>query len=88
MVLCIDVRNEAGPKLKLTQPSATTLRCASKLYTIDKDHRSSFKLWNCIMVNPQKDGLYTMFYTGDGSCGETWHDRCKKEKKTASAGSS
>jgi hypothetical protein len=40
------------------------------------------------MVNPQKDGLYTMFYTGDGSCGETWHDRCKKEKTPASAGGS
>ena len=88
MVLCTDVRNEAGPKIKLTQPSTTTLRCANKLYTIDKDFRSSFHLHNCIMVNPQKDGLYTMFYIADGSCNETWHNRCKMQKKTASAGSS
>jgi hypothetical protein len=82
MVLCTDARNEDGPKINLTQPAPTVLRCEKKLYTIDKDFRSTFLLRNCIVVNPQAKGLYTMFYTGDGTCDETWHDRLTKPETT------
>ena len=81
MVLCTDARNENGPKIDLTQPNTKTLRCDKKLYTIDKEFISTFRLHNCIMVNPQPDGLYTMFHVGDGTCNETWHDRKKRKEK-------
>jgi hypothetical protein len=79
MVLCTDARNEDGPKITLTQPAPSVLRCEKKLYKINKE--CSFSLRNCIVVNPQPKGLYTMFYIADGTCDEIWHDRLKPEEK-------
>jgi len=81
MVLCADACDENAPKIELTQTSPTTLRCNKKLYEIDEEYRSTFRLVNCIAVHPKPDGLYTMFYIRGGSCEETWHKRLKSKAK-------
>jgi len=77
-VMCKDVRTNERTTVKVEQPSPTTLRCEGILYQIDPDSMENFKLPNCCVVNPQKDGLYTMYFLADRAPGaevnETWHD--------------
>jgi hypothetical protein len=86
-ILCTNALNENGPKISLTQISPLILKCKGKLYSIEKEYQSIFHLQNCITVNPQDDGLYTMFYIEDGTCDETWHDRLKGDYRRRGNGS-
>jgi hypothetical protein len=79
-VLCKDIRTDEKTNVKVMQVSPTVLKCEGTLYNIDPSFKNIFKLNNCITVNPQKDGLYTMFYVSDSDhapgaeVNETWHD--------------
>lgn len=79
-VLCKDARTNDDSVVKIEQKSRTTLKCEGKVYTIDPEFRKIFKLHNCVQANPQKNGLYTMFYlddndrSADAIVNETWHD--------------
>ena len=79
-VLCKDVRTNERTTVKVEQPSATTLRCEVILYQIDPESIANFKLQNCCVLNPQKDGLYTMYFLAyhdhrapGAEVNETWH---------------
>jgi hypothetical protein len=67
--------------------SSTLLYCEQKFYLIDPELKRLDERQIC-QVNPQEDGLYTMYYDvvllakegpdldlRDGPVGETWHDR-------------
>ncbi len=81
-VLCKDIRTNERTTVKVEQPSSTTLRCEGILYQIDPESIENFRLHNCCVVNPQKDGLYTMYFLCDedhrqangAEVNETWHD--------------
>lgn len=79
-IFCIDCRNEAVP-IEVSQPYPTVLKCENKLYEIDPEYRSVFKIENCHTINicPTSDALYTMFRLEEenGTYVETWHDRWK-----------
>lgn len=79
-VICRDVRTDEKTTVKVEQISPTVMKCEGVLYEIDPLVKDDFKLSNCVVANPQKDGLYTMFFLSDydhtphAPVNETWHD--------------
>ena len=72
--------------VEVRRVSSTLLYCEQKFYQIDPELKRLDERQIC-QVNPQEDGLYTMYYDvvllakgpdldlKDGPVGETWHDR-------------
>lgn len=65
----------------LTQPRPGVLSYHGKLYTIDPASvHMGFDVSQVCAMNADEDGLYTMFYVGDGDLIEAWHDPLDPEE--------